>query len=199
MIVVCLLLISTGACSKMIMPYKSDYGCPNKDSGMCASVDVVHQDVRKTELSTPQTLRSIDGIYESNSTDSEEFSLLMNKYQKAITKEDKDEIARLAVVINEKYRGSIKVGELRKKIEMDMSKAASQHQVVQKLVEGSRKNGPQRTDAVKMQVTVIPYETQSGYYADARHMWVIVEESSWVVDKAKIDLKESSTLGKLSE
>jgi len=195
-----LILANTMACGKMIMPYKSEYGCPNKDKGMCAPVESVYEHVRNEDKAIlTNSIKSIDGIYESAAKDSEAFQDLLDRYEDAVRDNNKDEMARLMVVINEKYRGSVKVGEYRKKIEMDMSRAASQHQIVQRLVETKSKFGPQRTEAVKMQVTIIPYETESGYFADARHLWVVVEDPSWLVDKTKINLKESSTLGKIED
>ena len=185
-----LLAFSVSGCSAKIFNagYDTDfYECPRNDNGQCMSVEDAHMSAVEAQINKENALVARYGGEAGYGVDGDDFEdqkpldVLIKQLEKCAGKKDSECVKKTKKEIAVYERRTEDRAVARKAFKEDMEEQTVKMAMLQKQA-ASEPGMPFRTGDKLMELTLIPYETESGALASSRKFWLVVEEGSWSFD-----------------
>ena len=163
------------------------YDCPRADNGQCMSVEDAHQSAIDAQRSKENKFIEKYGAEVSLGADSEDddfngekkpLAAMTAQLATCARKKDNDCVKKMQSEIAAYERRSEDRAVARKLYKEDLEEQTLKMAMLQRQAAGAP-GMPFRTGDKLMELTLLPYETESGALASSRKFWMVVEEGSW--------------------
>ena len=175
LLIVCFVFFA--GCS--VAPYGGDFSCPAPGKGTCGSV----QDAYSS---------AIDGEKNATGSDSQELSSyntdnLLSKLERCSKAGDTACVKETRKLLKETLRKQKKEGKIKKNKKSLAAEETRKLRALRQASDNGTKAVPTRTEPVVMKTVILPYETNNGFLAGKRSMWIVVDKGDWVFDSGLKD------------
>lgn len=184
LILLAVLVMAVGAltgCST-IMPYESEFSCPNADKGKCVSVYEAQRHAVETSRSSQDDIESglIISDPMASAVQSESLDELVDKLEACSERGQSNCAKETRKEINKKIKEIKGEGNKRENKKSLQTQEMARIDALRDMVRKGETDTPVRTPAIMMELYIAPYETKDGVLAGARNMWFVVREAQWV-------------------
>ena len=187
LVLVCFLTVFTSGCSSKFFNggYEEDFSeCPNAPYGGCSSVEDAHnsaiQSARNKEAAfiKKHSGGEYDGVFD-DAYGQKPLSILLDELQECIKKKDNKCIDERKEAIEFHNRLAEDRATAKNRYQAELKEENMRFSSFANESYGSNRPRPVRTGDKMMELTMLPYETESGALASSRTFWFVVEEGQW--------------------
>ena len=181
-----LVSLSSGCSTKLFNGgYDEDFTeCPYSSDGGCKSVEDAHSDAVQSAKNKERasihkySAGEYDGAFD-DAYGQKPLSILLEELQKCVEKKDKDCIRtkKEAIEFHNKYAEE-RVNASRQ-YKAELREEELKFSAFQQESYGENRPRPVRSNDKMMELTMLPYETDSGALASSRTFWFVVESGQW--------------------
>jgi type IV conjugative transfer system lipoprotein TraV len=184
---VCFVSVLSSGCSTKFFNggYEEDFTeCPGHETGGCSSVEDAHNSAVKAQRNKEKAniKKYSGGEYDGAFDDAygqKPLPILLEELQKCIEKEDKECIKTKKEAIEFHNRFAEDRAAAKNKYQSEMKEESMKFSAFAQEAYGGNRPRPVRTGDSMMELTMLPYETESGALASSRTFWFVVEEGQW--------------------
>jgi len=177
--------LSLSSCA--IDGYKSDYSCPQMQDGKCVSLETAMQEA--VDKSVSDNAKISGAKVESNYApdpveertfllkDVKNFDSVVLAYEKCV-RDASGSCSKERAAVMDYYSSAEDRGRAKEVHSTNMEERSTKLAAMEKLVSGSGTVPIRQQDAI-MQITIMPYQTESGALVSERTIWVVVQPGNW--------------------
>ena len=179
-------LLSSGCSTKLFNGgYDEDFtDCPRSSTGGCTSVEEAHSRAIKDAMNRERSAihRYSGGEYNGVFDDAygqKPLPMLLSELQECIEDGDDKCIKEKKEAIEFHNRLAEDRATAKSQYQSELKEEAMKFSAFERESYGENRPRPVRTGDKMMELTMLPYETESGALASSRTFWFVVEEGQW--------------------